>query len=192
MIRIGLVVLILLCSISCQDSKYQSLPEEKRAFLINVGDSISSELQGILLKNVADAIKQGGTTYAVDFCNLNAYPLTEEVSKKHKVKIERLTDKPRNTKNAITAEIDQEAWERIKSGETAFLEQNQEGELYFYKPILIGMPTCLQCHGKTKDIQVSTLELIENKYPEDKALEYEIGDLRGMWKIKFEHPSFTR
>ena len=55
----------------------------------------------------------------------------------------------------------------------------------YYKPIKTGMPTCLKCHGSSAEIESKTLALINEKYPDDKAVGYSQGDLRGMWKIKF-------
>jgi hypothetical protein len=56
----------------------------------------------------------------------------------------------------------------------------------YYKPIKIGMPTCLQCHGKPKeDINEATASTIRKKYRFDKATGYAMGNLRGAWKLTF-------
>ena len=167
---------------ACQNPKMLS-DEEKTAYLKS-GDSITTEMQAVLLQNVSAAIQKGGTEYAVDFCNLEAMTLTDSISKMHDVGIQRLTDKTRNPKNAIVEEMDQLAWERIKSEDQGFLQQDENGEVYFYKPIKIGMPACIRCHGKKSEISSTTLEMIQLKYPADRAVDYEQGDLRGMWKVK--------
>jgi cytochrome c551/c552 len=48
------------------------------------------------------------------------------------------------------------------------------------------MPTCIKCHGGKTDITESTQKMIAQKYPNDKAIGYQMGDLRGMWKIKLK------
>jgi hypothetical protein len=60
------------------------------------------------------------------------------------------------------------------------------GKATYYKPILIGMPTCLKCHGSEKEIDSKTLEIINDRYPNDLAKGYKMGDFRGAWKIEFD------
>lgn len=175
---------IVLIFMSCNKSKFEPISEEKKAELMILGDNISSEMQAVLLQNVSDAIQKGGVEFAIEFCNLEAVPLTDSISKKFDVKIQRLTDKNRNPENSITSEFDAVAWQKIKSKQSDFIAQKKSGEIYYYKPIMMGMPTCIQCHGTRNDISKKTLELIDLKYPEDQAVDYEMGDLRGMWKIK--------
>ena len=57
----------------------------------------------------------------------------------------------------------------------------------YYKPIRIGIETCLKCHGsRSQDIELVTLEKIDELYPTDNAVNYSMGELRGLWKIEFE------
>lgn len=169
---------------SCNNSKLEPISDEESADFMILGDRISSEMQTVLLQNVSGAIQKGGTEYAVEFCNLEAMPLTDSISQKFDVKIQRLTDKNRNPKNAISSESDATAWGKIKTDKTDFISQNKQGDIYYYKPIMMGMPACIQCHGNRNNISEKTLELIDLKYPDDQAVDYELGDLRGMWKIK--------
>lgn len=152
-----------------------------------MGDSISTVMQGVLLQNVAGAIQKGGTDYAIEFCNTKAMPLTDSVSTKINVQIQRLSDKNRNPNNTIQTKMDHTAWETIKKNQKAIVEQDENGDVFYYKPILLGMPTCLKCHGNTNDISESTQQIIAQKYPNDLAINYKLGDLRGMWKIKLKN-----
>ena len=62
-----------------------------------------------------------------------------------------------------------------------------ENEVLFYKSIRLGMPACLKCHGKPEtDINSETLTVLKDKYPNDLAINYSIGDFRGAWKIVFQ------
>jgi hypothetical protein len=63
----------------------------------------------------------------------------------------------------------------------------QEGkEIYYFKPIMLGMETCLKCHGeKNKEIEPKTLGVIQKLYPNDLAHGYKLKDFRGMWAVKF-------
>ena len=181
-----ILFLLFIALSSCQSGQKQKLTEQQKKEYVAKGDSISDFMQGVLLKNVATAINHGGTEFAIGFCNMNAIPITDSVSALYHVQIQRLSNKNRNPDNAIRMLDDSLAWQKIKSSSTSFVEQNSSGEVVYYKPIKIGMPTCLKCHGSSADIETKTLALINEKYPDDKAVGYNQDDLRGMWKIKFK------
>lgn len=180
--------IVLLLSVStllaaCGNPKdKQPLTQEEKISLMLLGDSISTEMQNVLLQNVAAAMQKGGTDYAVEFCNLQAMPLTDSIANNLKASVQRLSDRNRNPDNALKTQADSLAWEKIKSEKVSFIEQDKNGTVYYYKPIMAAMPTCIKCHGG-KDISESTQEIIAQKYPNDKATDYSLGDLRGMWKI---------
>lgn len=169
--------------VSC---KHATKNEKEISALKNQADSIATVSQMILLQNVAGAIQKGGIDYAVEFCNIQAIPLTGSIAEDLNVYIQRLSDKNRNPANAIKTQADSLAWKKIKSKKVDFIEQHNNGEVYYYKPILIAMPTCVKCHGGKSDIAESTQNSIAQKYPGDKAVNYKLGDLRGMWKIKLK------
>lgn len=171
---------------ACNSNNREALSEEDKKELMFLGDSISTEMQNVLLQNVARSIQKGGTDYAVEFCNLNALQITDSVAQKYQANIQRLSDKNRNPANAISSKADSLAWQKIKANKTDFVTLDEKGEVYYYKPILLAMPTCVKCHGSKEDISGSTQKLIAEKYPNDKAIDYKLGDLRGMWKVKLK------
>lgn len=182
----GLVFIMM----SCGNKNTETTDIQKDKY-IKVGDSITAETQKLLLKNVSEQIKQNGLVAAVDFCNVNALMLTNTLADKT-MQIERLTNKNRNDNNLITINLDKKAWEELsknflekKSTEPVVLQDNNK--VYYYKAIPLGMPTCLQCHGsKQSDISAEVQEVLQIKYPNDKAFDYKLGELRGMWKMTFE------
>lgn len=171
----------------------EEINEIDEAALMNLGDSITMHAQQVLMSNVANAMQEGGSIHAVDFCNVEAMLLTDSLSKLHGVTIQRVSDKNRNPQNSLATSMDVGVWEKVKaamaseSGPKQFMEE-ENGSYFYYKPIVIAMPTCLSCHGNESDIDVATQKLIVERYPEDKALDYQMGDLRGLWKVKFETP----
>lgn len=178
--------LALLAFSACNNNKPEPLSNDKKTSLMVLGDSISAQAQHALLQNVAEAIQKGGTDYAVTFCNIRAVPLTDSIAASFNVAIKRLSDKNRNPNNAIQTQMDSIAWNKIKSEKAGFVEQDKTGEIYYYKPILIAAPACIKCHGNQTDITESTQKILAQKYPNDKATDYKMGDLRGMWKIKIK------
>lgn len=108
----------------------------------------------------------------------------------HNARIKRVTDKPRNQANqANTEEL-----EYIENYKRSIA--NQEGpeplvkdfgyEVQVYYPILTNA-MCLQCHGEpNKNIQASTIKKLTALYPKDKAIGYDLNEVRGMWKITLD------
>lgn len=160
---------------------------------LHKGDSITTAAQTALLANVAKAIKEQGIAGAVDFCSEKAIPLTDSVAAAFTAPIQRLSDKNRNPNNGLKTVSDSLAWQQMKELVADTLHNNKHfvaannKEIYYYKAITIGMPTCLSCHGdKQNTIEQTTLKTIQQKYPLDKATDYKLGDLRGMWKVKIK------
>ncbi len=158
--------------------------------LIKRGNSISTHAQFAFQKALKNAIETGGVEYAIRFCNTKALPITDSVSQAYKVEIRRLAKKNRNPANG-TDEIESRIF---KDYIMAWLDGrklyarivvNKEGQPVYYKPIGI-KPVCLNCHGVPgKDIPPKTAEIIAGLYPNDKAVDFKLGELRGMWAITF-------
>ena len=53
----------------------------------------------------------------------------------------------------------------------------------YYSPIIMS-GFCLNCHG-SKEFIGGTYEYILSLYPDDLAIDYRSGDLRGLWRIDF-------
>ncbi len=154
------------------------------------GDSISILSQQTIFKKLTNAVATSGIVAAVDYCSVNALPITDSLSAISKVQIQRLSNKNRNKLNKIIEKQDQDIFDY-------FLEHNnelpkdtiiKEGEVFtYYKPIKITMPTCLNCHGNSSlNLNADVAKIINKKYPNDLATGYKLGDLRGIWKIKFK------
>jgi len=180
-----LILFFAACNPQQQKTDKSSNAIDTAAYL-QKGDSISAIVQKVLLANVMQAMKSGGPVNAVSFCNVHAIPLTDSLAGKYNCVIQRVTDKYRNPVN-ILSESDLEIWEKISSSNTinpVLISEN--GQIVYYKPIKIAMPACLTCHGTAgKEIDIKTLEIIKEKYPDDLATGYKEGDLRGLWKITF-------
>jgi len=61
-----------------------------------------------------------------------------------------------------------------------------EGRTYlrYMKPIVMGSPVCLSCHGGPRDIPPDVQAELRRLYPDDKATGYQIADLRGAVSVK--------
>ena len=154
-----------------------------------IGSEIAVTTKQTLGKNLKNALQSGGVENAISFCNLNAMPLVDSLSKKYDADIRRVTLKARNPDDLPT-EIEQNILEayQYQWNDSIPLKENVQlvqGDRYlFTKPILVDNALCLTCHGSSDNgLTQETNEFIKLKYPMDKATGYNLGDLRGMWSI---------
>ena len=187
-VNIGIFTLI----IGCMHTPKEMTEAEKSSYL-TLGDSLSAYTQQMLLKNLIHAIEERGTAGAVTFCSESAIPLTNKASETHHVQIQRLSNKIRNPDNALSTQTDRKAWDEINllmqdKGINPKHWVGKDGDaVYYYKAIPLGMPTCLSCHGnKDTAVEPETLQAISMRYPHDKATGYEMGQLRGIWKVQLK------
>ncbi|GGG93489.1 hypothetical protein GCM10011416_08290 [Polaribacter pacificus] len=145
--------------------------------------------QAVLGKNLMATIQKEGTVAALRFCNEQAYPLTDSMAVQHNAIIKRVSDKPRNLANLASfkekeyIEIFKKDALKNKESEPILVENN--GIVSFYYPIKTNA-SCLQCHGKpNSNIQKNTLAALKKLYPNDKAIGYNINEVRGIWSISF-------
>ncbi|MDN3620921.1 DUF3365 domain-containing protein [Polaribacter undariae] len=145
--------------------------------------------KAVLGKNLMSKIQKEGTLAALNFCNVQAFPLTDSMSVVHKATIKRVSDKPRNIKNvANTLEkgyinIFKEEAKKNKESEPIVVVSSEDVKVYY--PIKTNS-MCLQCHGKpTSDIKSTTLAQIDKLYPKDLAFGYSENQVRGIWSITF-------
>lgn len=182
--KIFIPFLISLFLISCQGEKPippEALAEGKEHALL-----AKQALGGQLMQ----ALATGGTTYALDYCNVEALNITDSLSEKAQVKISRASDQYRNPKNAANAD----ELSYIKAAK-ASIDQGKQPEpeikrlnkkLVAYYPIMTnGM--CLQCHGTIgQEVTDNTFTKINELYPKDLATGYGLNELRGIWVVEMD------
>jgi hypothetical protein len=155
------------------------------------GPKITTEAFAKLSGALGEAMAKGGPASALSVCSEKAPQIAKEVAAAHGVTLRRATHKPRNPKNAAD-EVEKAALEAFgaalakKEAPKAQIITNADGSRTFLAPIVLGIPLCLQCHGTpNQDIAPETFAAIQKLYPNDKATGFELGDLRGLWRITF-------
>ncbi len=155
------------------------------------GEEIATEAQQQLIATLQEAISEKGVAEAVAFCNSEAMPVIQQVEEKHHVTVRRVTydyrnpnDKPDEVEDPLL-DMYQYNSENDFTNENNIQKINNGDVLLFTKAIKIPSALCLNCHGEPgKDIDDTTLNRINELYPEDKATGHKVGDLRGMWSIR--------
>lgn len=153
-----------------------------------LADSITKVAQNTLALNLAKALEEGGAAHAVSFCNTQALPLTDSLSRLYGCSIERLSNKNRNERNAFYDPRDGEAYNMFLNSQAKDTVFADDQNVFYYKPIRMAMPICLTCHGTPNDIPQEVQQVLKEKYPNDLAVGYALADMRGLWKVTFDKP----
>ncbi|WP_458627022.1 c-type heme family protein [Winogradskyella sp. PC D3.3] len=146
--------------------------------------------KAVLGKNLMGTIQKKGVLEALTFCNERAYPLTDSMSVVHNAVIRRVSDKPRNPKNkANLEELDYiNIFKKViaNNEEASPIVKEMDTKVKVYYPITTNA-MCLQCHGKPNEtLNETTLTRIKSLYPMDKAIGYNINEVRGIWSITYD------
>ena len=145
-----------------------------------------AELGSVLIPTVT----QKGTVQALEFCNIMAIPLTDNVSMASDRIVYRVSDKPRNPNNQANEQeltYIASAKEKIIAGEVVTPKVFALGDKVIgYYPIMTNQ-FCLQCHGNPgNEITEETFTAIQEIYPRDKAIGYTDGEIRGIFVVEME------
>ena len=132
------------------------------------------------LKRALQKALPGGFDAAVAACQLKAPAVAAAVSTGD-ITVGRATDRPRNPHNALAPWM-KPLMERFRqpkaeagTHETLTLP---DGRLAYAEPIRV-KPLCVMCHGQSLTEPVRAA--LAQRYPDDKAAGYAVGDLRGIF-----------
>lgn len=165
-----------------------AMTDEDRA--LQIGRSAAYEMSETVRGKLVDSMKSSGPEGAMKVCAYQARALADEVSVRLGVKVRRTTLRLRNPMNAPDAyerallERLQEQSRTGKMPEGLFEPSEIDGKkVYRYaKPLTVG-PACIACHGSPAEISDEVREVLKERYPEDQATGYSLGDLRGIVSV---------
>ena len=161
------------------------------------GRIISDTAQKTLAHHLSTAIADNGFEGGLQYCNANAYPLIDSIQSNFKVTIKRVSLKSRNPQDKPDGLEEEllEAYQYNIDNQLDLMDNVQrvdETQLLYTKPIVINNKFCLACHGSKDEISIENLNVIKSLYPQDKAMDYKLGDLRGMWSIRFDKKELVK
>jgi len=170
-------------------AEFQVGPDQTTEDYRETGLQYAMAVQATLGKTLQQKIKGEGTLGAIEFCNLNALAITDSLSRELGATISRITDRPRNPQNRATDEevkLMSRYREDLADGHTPEgLVALRDSTIHFYYPIVTNS-LCLQCHGTPQsEITPEVYSEIQERYPQDRAIAYSAGELRGLWKVAF-------
>ena len=147
---------------------------------------------GVALKTrMESAVADSGLVGAITVCSIEAVPIAETISVEEGVMVGRTSLRFRNPRNApddwergILAEfaVRLEKGEEIAELDAWVIDESADGHHTFrYMKAIPTAPLCLSCHGATVEDQVAAK--IAALYPEDNALGFAEGDIRGAFTV---------
>ena len=187
--RGGFILAGIFCALfsGCDNMTVPEQAEEQEMVNTEELDSLIGVVQMQLISKLTGTIEEKGLVAAAEFCSAHAQDLTDSLSEVLGYSIRRVSDKHRNPKNSLDTydlEVMQAFRVSKEAGNMSTAQLNNANKTY-YKPILLGMPVCLKCHGTIQERDAEAYEVIRRVYPADLAIDYELGDLRGMWVVKY-------
>lgn len=163
---------------------------EELAIYREDGLQLALATKKVLGQNLQAAIKAEGTEHALDFCNVQAIPLTDSVSSAMNATISRVSDQPRNPGNRANEDevtIIKTIRQTLADGGQPKPQMVTNGDKVIgYYPIITN-ELCLQCHGsESEEVKATTLAKLRELYPEDEATGYGMGQIRGLFKVEMK------
>ncbi len=155
---------------------------------------LAASLMAALAGKLQEAMKSGGPEAAIGVCTTLAPTMTGELSRRHGVKVTRVSLMVRNP---LLGSPD--AWEqgvlaafeaRLARGEAPqTLEHAQTvtepaGRYFRYMKALPVQPLCLNCHGDGATLAAEIKQQLAKEYPADRATGYAAGQIRGAISVK--------
>lgn len=186
---------VLLTSLLFSVSLYQTactqrISDSDTALYLDKSATAATELQKALGPQLKSAIAEGGPAHALEVCKQVAQPTTTLVSQgKADMLISRTALRVRNPLNAPDAHSRDvlAKWEKAYESGNHQLEASIDligKEIVVHRPIVM-QEVCLKCHGSEKEMDPALLAELERLYPDDQATDYELGEVRGAFRIVF-------
>jgi hypothetical protein len=147
-------------------------------------------LQGVLMKE----LREGGPVKAIAVCADTAQRLTADLGTEMGVSLKRVSDRVRNPANKPDA-YESAVLDRfsVMQGEgdtdlpfihTEYRTFNGKKEFWYIQSIHL-QAQCIGCHGNEEQIAENVRARLRERYPDDRAVQYAPGDLRGALRISF-------
>ncbi len=161
----------------------KEIKQEAKAAIMKMGKTLKMHMK--------QNMKAGGPVQAATFCSDKARGIAKEVNAGYEkgVSVKRISLKYRNPADKPTADeakVLQElhtAFDTKKSLPKMLVKEVGKNHYKVYKPIFINKGVCLTCHGAGDVRDEKAYKLIKAKYPNDKAIGYKKGDLRGAFVV---------
>ena len=148
------------------------------------GDSLTATADSLLRRTLARELAAGGVARAMRFCRPETYRTVDSLAGVLKATARRVSEHPRNAASQAGLPA------KEMQPDTLRTVRRPSQEVFFYqRPVVLNNQLCLRCHGEIgKDISTADYALIKQKFPQDQATGYRLGQAMGAWQISLERP----
>ena len=150
--------------------------------------SVATQLVSTLGATLKREIAANGAASAIDVCNLDAPEIAASLSQQTSWQVGRVGTRVRNPNNqpndwqqaALNIFAERAAQgEKFEHMETYSVSQVNRKPMLLYAKAIGLQPMCAQCHGQSEQIAADVKARLQALYPADKAIDYNVGELRG-------------
>jgi hypothetical protein len=155
--------------------------------------SATKQLLSTLRTLLALELSRGGAVRAINVCADSAQSIGERIQDQHGLSIRRVSEKWRNPKD----KPDSYESKQLKMLASLHAKKNLTDTLEVYgivnedslrvfrymRPIMVS-EMCLNCHGGREKMKDLIYSVVRSRYPNDKAVDYKAGELRGAVSVK--------
>lgn len=192
--RYGILLLTLLVIAGCVERKVRDPNGFKKEKIVAACDQIIDDFQASLKRELMTAVADGGPANAIGICNVRAPMIADSFSSMSGIDIARVSLKQRN-RQYLPDSFEIATLERFaadtspepQSYTEIVFDSAEIKHLRYMKEIVVGQ-LCLNCHGNPGQFSPAVKAVLAERYPDDPAVGYAIGDSRGAFSVTVRYP----
>ncbi len=175
--------------VGCSKPNLQTPTKQESKEVRAIAKKAIKKVGGATKKAMQTTMKKHGVVAAAKFCSLKADKIVTKANKNlpKGVSVRKISTKYRNP-SAKPTKLDKEILAKfeqdIKDKKKPKMVVLKLSDTHFkvYKPVII-KGKCLLCHGDKTTRNAKAYEYIKKHYPQDKAVDFKLGDLRGAFLV---------
>jgi hypothetical protein len=184
-VSVLIVLSLLACGPAPQEPAAEGAAKEVPPEALEKARQAADALTGDLVETLGRELEAGGAVGAVKVCAEMA-PRIAASHSGNGVTVRRVTLKVRNPQDTpdeyergVLEDLEAKLADGALPSEVAEVVTDDAGSRLRYLRPLVIKSTCLNCHGDIESMEPELRSILEERYPDDQAVGYREGDLRG-------------
>jgi len=159
-------------------------PAEMR-YPLSRADLVVVSMQDALLRELTDALHQGGPAFAIKSCHIDVVGIIQRIGRHEGVAAGRTSDRLRSPSNAprpwAASLVAENAGRRVR--DTPGFVVDLGDKVGVLRPIA-ERPMCAACHGAADTLEPAVRAELRARYPRDQAVGFADGEIRGWFWVE--------
>lgn len=184
--KTGVVTGALLAMPSMAAEVPKTLVDESRLLATQILTQVRGEL--------GKELERTGPLRAITVCKYSVPEITSNMSRQTAIRVTRVSLRPRNKalgdpdpwEQKVLLEFEKRAakGEKVEGLEYHELVDEPAGRYFRYMKAIAMVQACMACHGPQNQISDGVRAQLAAEYPLDKAIDYQLGQVRGAVSVK--------